>query len=129
MVLITVPPVCCRTTEPLKPLLGEVDISKTDGTLAVMLSMRLLPEIVNCSVCGLAEALPAQATIVPVTGPVLITGAVTDGFTVMVKVAGAPGQPFDGTIKLPNEIGVAPTGIVETTLLVAVLITETLLSF
>ena len=48
-----------------------------------------------------------------------------DGVTVMVKVAGLPAQPVPAETKLPSDSGISPTGKVESTALVDVLITET----
>ena len=49
--------------------------------------------------------------MVPVTAPAVIVGGTLTGFTVMVNFAGTPGQPLEGAIKLPNEIGVDPFGL------------------
>jgi len=48
------------------------------------------------------------------------------GFTVMVNVTGVPGQLAPCAIKLPTELGNVPTAIVDVTVLVPVLTTETL---
>lgn len=51
------------------------------------------------------------------------------GFTVIVKVLGAPVQVTLFSRNLPNAHGPTPTGIVASTRLVAVLITDTVLEF
>jgi hypothetical protein len=49
-----------------------------------------------------------------------------DGLTVMVNETGVPLHPLPLEMKLPNESGPEPTATVADTLLVAVLITDTL---
>ena len=76
---------------------------------------------------GLADGEPAQAVMVPVTGPAVITGA--SELTVMVKVTGMPEQPDPLVIKFPNGKGPLPAGIVNTTFFVAAFIIEILFPF
>src|SRR5665213_3622558 len=74
---------------------------------------------------GFAEAVPEQAEIFPVATVAMMVSI--DGFTVIVNVVGAPVQPIPPVTKLPNEVGNEPTPTVAIIVLVAVLITETLL--
>src|SRR6185437_8768205 len=72
---------------------------------------------------GLAEAVPAQAVMVPVTEPAVITGKVE--FTVIENVTGVPAHSMAlAVIKLPPiEPGCEPTAIVARALS-AVLVTS-----
>jgi len=127
IVLLTVPLWGARVRVLPKPLLGDVEIAKLVGAANEILPVRLLPETVICCRLGLADAVPAQAEMAPVTWPELIVGRpVEAGFTVMVNLTGTPTQPMPGEIKLPKPSGPDPTGTVATTWLVAVFITETL---
>src|SRR5580698_11238004 len=84
---------------------------------------KLLPETVNCWILGLAETVPKQAEMAPVTVPAITVR--TTGSTVIVKVTGEPLQPGPGEIKFPMEIGAEGTAIVDITVSAAVLITQT----
>ena len=110
----------------LYPLPGESETSKPVEVAAVIFPVKLLPLTVNCSTCGLAEAVPAQAEMLPDKGPVMMAGGVARaGFTVIVNLTGEPLQPGPAEIKFPYEIGYDPALIVAIMALVAVLITET----
>jgi len=91
--------------------------------VAVILLVKPLPETVNCCTLGFADAVPAQADIVPLAAPAVMVGV---GFTVIVKVTGVPGQLAPGVIKAPTAVGEVPAVIVVVTVLVTVLITDTL---
>src|SRR5476649_2953401 len=99
------------------------DISKPAGAVRVTSPVKLLPDTVNCSKLGLEEAVPAQAKIAPDTRVDTIVGGGV-GFTVNVKVTGAPLHVLL-EIKLPNENVALMPGMIATTVLVCVLITET----
>lgn len=66
IVLFTVPAWGINVRLLPKPLFGDVEISKFAGALTEMFPVRLLPETVICCRFGLADAMPAQAEIVPV---------------------------------------------------------------
>ena len=124
-VLNVTPAASARETLLPKGPVALNDIWKPGGAVAVITPVKLLPDTVNCWTLGLAEAVPTQAEMVPVAGVIVIVGAME--FTVMVNVIGVPVQPLPLAIKLPNESGNAPTGIVFNTVFEAVLITETVL--
>ena len=86
----------------LYPLPAVSDTSKQAGAIAVILPVKPLPETVNCWILGLADAVPAQAAIVPVAVVAVMVGGVGVGFTVMVNWVGIPEQP-EALIKFPNE--------------------------
>jgi len=48
------------------------DTSNPGGAVAVTADVKLLPDTVNCWILGLADAVPAQAVMVPVALPALI---------------------------------------------------------
>jgi len=100
VVLPTVPPACVSVTLLPKPLPAVSDTSKPLGAVAVIFAVKLTPETVNCWTSGLADAVPAQADIVPDAVPAVITGG--GGFTVIVNVTGIPLQTAP-PVKLPNE--------------------------
>ena len=117
------PLTCVSVRLLLKPVVALSDISKFRGAVAVMLAVSPLPETVNCRTSD--EAVPSQPVILPVTVLAVIVG-MDNGFTVMVKVVGIPGQPEPAVTKLPSEIGLVPTLTEAITMFVEVLITETL---
>ena len=75
-----------------KPLDGDKDTSKPAGAVAVISPVRALPETVNCCKLGSAEAEPAQAEMVPDTGPAVIPG---EAYTVILKVIDVPEHPSE----------------------------------
>src|ERR1019366_9327792 len=122
------PPVWGIDTLAPKPLPAVRETSKSFGAVAVILPVKLTPDTGNCCKYGLAEAVPTQPAIRPVTAPGLIVGEI-GGVTVMVNVTGVALQPVPPIKKLPVETGCIPTLIVALTVLVAVLITDTLFEF
>jgi hypothetical protein len=83
--LLTVPPVWESVTVLLYPLPAASETSKPAGAVAVMLPVKPVPETVNCCICGLTDAVPAQAEIGPVAAVTVMVGDETlVGFTVMV---------------------------------------------
>ena len=119
---LTFPPDWVMATLFPNPLVEFSDTSKPAGAVAVISLVRLLPDMVNCSILGLSDAVPAQALIAPVGVEAVIDGV---EFTVMVKVVALPlqGPPIT---KLPYPDGVIPTGTVAVIVPVDVLISDTL---
>ena len=91
VVLFTVPADWVRITLLPYPLPEEGDTSKPVGAVAVIFADRPLPETVNCWILGLADAVPIQAEMLPVTAPAVIVEA---GFNLLE----APGAPFVTTL-------------------------------
>jgi hypothetical protein len=108
-VLLTAPPDNGSVTLFPNPLPAESDTSKLFGAVATMSADRSPPETINCWILGLAEAVPAQAEIMPLAWLVMMVGTVGVGFTVMVNVTGLLPQPVPPVTKLPNESGYEPT--------------------
>jgi hypothetical protein len=109
-VLFAVPPDCGTVTVFAYPLPAESDTSKPGGAVAIILFVKPVPDTVNCCMFGLADGEPWQAEIGPVAALAVITGGIDAGFTVIVKVIGAPLQPVPADVKLPNESGPFPEG-------------------
>jgi hypothetical protein len=103
-----------------------VDTSKPAGAVAVIFPVKPIPANVNWRILGLADAVPTQAEMLPVTAPARIVG--NDGFTVIVKVTGAPLQPVVPVTKLPDVLLGSPavSGMTAITVFVAASMTETI---
>lgn len=121
--LFTVPPDCGMLTMLLYTPVALRDNWNPGGAVATMPLVKLFPETVNCPTCGLTEAEPSHAEMVPVTGPAIIVGVTDNGLTVIVKVAGGPSQPGVSDMKFPIAYGDMPTAILFITELVNASIT------
>jgi hypothetical protein len=79
---------------PLFPVgTGLRDTWKLSGAVTVILPFKPVAETINCCISGLADAVPAQAEMIPVAGPAVIAGCVAAaGFTVMEYVIRVPLQ-------------------------------------
>ena len=127
VVLFTVPAVCVSVTLLPYPLPAASDTWNPAGAVVVIFAVNLAPETVNCWILGLADGVPAQDNILPDAPLAAITAPATEGLTVIVNVVGVPVQPGPPVIKVPEVAGSLPTITVLVTVLVAVLIIETVL--
>ena len=66
---------------------------------------KLLPETVNCSIAGLADAEPAQAEIEPDTALATIIGGAPVGFTVISNVMGVFAAVVARLYKITERLG------------------------
>ena len=121
--LFTTPPDCGMARILLYAPVALSDNWNPGGAVATIPFVKLFPEIVNCPICGVTEADPSQAEILPVTVLAVMVGGV--GLMVMVKVVGTPVQPVPLIIKFPNAIGAVPTLILVVMAFVLVSITDT----
>ena len=104
------------------PSAAASETSKPAGAVAVILPVKLLPDTVNCRICGSADAVPAHAEIPPMAAPVVMVGNNAGvRFTVMTYLTSSV-QFMPAVTKFPNEVGYKPPGIFDSTAIVVVLI-------